>query len=98
MHPLRFPNNSVRAKAARRRGGQPPCKTGHPRPGHDQDPLQGGDRLRSGQARKGGQRRPQGVVAAHRGSSPSGGPAVGCPQGATAHGQPCRQQGRRHRS
>ncbi|RRT83359.1 hypothetical protein B296_00010194 [Ensete ventricosum] len=77
MHPLRFPNNGIRAKvfvqkigfklhvmilnlvesfhkaakAARRRGGQPPCRADHPRPGRlhgaascGQGPLQGGGR------------------------------------------------------
>ncbi|RWV84476.1 hypothetical protein GW17_00053806 [Ensete ventricosum] len=60
MHLFRFPNNGIRAKAARRRGGQPPCRAGHPWPGHGQGPLQGGGRLRLGPACKGGQRRSQG--------------------------------------
>ncbi|RRT71693.1 hypothetical protein B296_00015692 [Ensete ventricosum] len=75
MLPLRFPNSGIRAKnhstpsccifaakAVRRRGGQPPCRAGHPRPG----PLQGGGGLRLEQARKGGQRRLQGAAPAGR--------------------------------
>ncbi|RRT41443.1 hypothetical protein B296_00024904 [Ensete ventricosum] len=76
MHPLRFPNNSIRAKQ-RQRGkrvvghSQASYKGGQPQPGH----LQGGDRLRLGPTRKGGRRRPQGAedasglqAAARRGS------------------------------
>ncbi|RRT31255.1 hypothetical protein B296_00048803, partial [Ensete ventricosum] len=59
-------------KTARRRGGQPPCRAGHPRPGCGQGPLQGGGWLRPGPARKGGQRHSQGVAVARRGSSPQG--------------------------
>ncbi|RWV97098.1 hypothetical protein GW17_00040138 [Ensete ventricosum] len=33
MHPLRFPNSGIRAKAVMRRGGQSPCRADHPRPG-----------------------------------------------------------------
>ncbi|RWW26857.1 hypothetical protein GW17_00008748 [Ensete ventricosum] len=51
------------AKAVRRRGGQPPCRAGHPRPYRSQGPMQGGGWLRPGQARKGGQRHPQGAAA-----------------------------------
>ncbi|RZS26129.1 hypothetical protein BHM03_00059432 [Ensete ventricosum] len=54
MHPLRFPNNGIRAKQTQQGGGaashnQPPCRAGHPRPGRlqgvavcGQGPLQRG--------------------------------------------------------
>ncbi|RWV91742.1 hypothetical protein BHE74_00026282 [Ensete ventricosum] len=60
MHPLRFPNNSIRAKQ-RQRGkrvvghSQASYKGGQPQPGHPQ----GGGRLWLGPARKGGRRRLQ---------------------------------------
>ncbi|RZS15432.1 hypothetical protein BHM03_00047269, partial [Ensete ventricosum] len=47
-------------KAVRRRGDQPPCRAGHPRPGRSQGPLQGGGRLLAGPTRKG--RSPAGVA------------------------------------
>ncbi|RWW40396.1 hypothetical protein BHE74_00054193 [Ensete ventricosum] len=107
-----WPSTSIvdeSTKAVRRRGGQPPCRAGHPRPGHGQGPLQGGGGLRLEQARKGGQRRPQGVApagrsVARRGSSrPCAQSTVGSPQGrqlpvgtttcSVAPARGCRQQG-----
>ncbi|RRT58143.1 hypothetical protein B296_00038126 [Ensete ventricosum] len=66
MHLLRFPNSGIRAKVARRRGGQPrqaPCRASHPRKGRGQGPYKGAVGYGQGQpAREAG--------AAHRGSSP----------------------------
>ncbi|RWW23792.1 hypothetical protein GW17_00011945 [Ensete ventricosum] len=78
MLPLRFFNSGIRAKTVRWRGGQPPCRVDHPRPGRNEGPLEGGGRLRPGPARKGGRRRSQGqqlvmeASAACGGNSPQG--------------------------
>ncbi|RZS19767.1 hypothetical protein BHM03_00052207 [Ensete ventricosum] len=98
------------AKAARRRGSQPLCKVGHPRPGRGQ----GQGQLARATACDQGQPVREADIA-RRDSSPQGRPtpltgeaarrggAYGHdrlqpawhPQGAVARNQPCRQQGRR---
>ncbi|RWW61894.1 hypothetical protein BHE74_00031002 [Ensete ventricosum] len=60
MLPLRFPNGGIRAKAARRRGGQPPCRAGHPRSGR----LQGATGCGQASLQGGGQPRPKLLVGA----------------------------------
>ncbi|RRT32729.1 hypothetical protein B296_00052981 [Ensete ventricosum] len=91
MHPLKFPNSCIRAKRRQRGGGaashgQPSCKAGHPWPGCDQGPLQGGGRLRPGLARKGGQLRSRGqqlpIGTPTCSMAPAKGPVAGRPQGA----------------
>ncbi|RWV95620.1 hypothetical protein GW17_00041745 [Ensete ventricosum] len=90
-------------KAAKRRGGQPPCRTDHPRlrrvqgaAGCVQGPLQGGDRpkpLAGATASMCG--RPRAWLAPV-GAAPAGvGSAHGqAARGRVARGQGCRQQGR----
>ncbi|RRT69380.1 hypothetical protein B296_00029119 [Ensete ventricosum] len=52
----------------RTRGGQPPCRADHPRPGRGKGLLQGSDRLRLGPARKGGRCRSKGQQPAREAS------------------------------
>ncbi|RWV80557.1 hypothetical protein GW17_00058156 [Ensete ventricosum] len=104
MHPLRFPNSGIRAKALPARVGWPhACYLHSEVAGHGQAPCRGGRPWLGylqgvagcGQAPCKG--RPPVGAAARKGRPPAG-TATASPQGVTAHGQPCHQLGQRLRS
>ncbi|RZR73650.1 hypothetical protein BHM03_00026744 [Ensete ventricosum] len=73
MLPLRFPNSGIRAKAARRRGGQSPSRAGHPRPGQlrPRHPTRGRPATAKAPLRGSRQhaRSPAGMAGAYRGGT-----------------------------
>ncbi|RRT32923.1 hypothetical protein B296_00030885 [Ensete ventricosum] len=81
MHPLRFPNSSIRAKGqpAREADVAPKCSSSQGRPA----PLAGAT------TRRGGACGHDRLRPANKGNTRKRGRAAGRPQGAAAHGQPC---------